>query len=183
MDVATLRLIYHFNLAQAVPLEGGTSYAEVARKTGLTERRVRSILRQAATNRIFDEPSPDHVIHTARSALLIHNPNLWDMVGHMTEDAFPSAAKAVEAMEKYPRSEKTNETAFNIAFNTPDPRFVYYEKNEKAQARFAGTMTDVGKMYGFDVVHVVNGFDWAAAGAATVVDVSWTSSMELRICC
>lgn len=172
MDGAVIRIIYHFGIPQAVPLDGGASYAGIASKTGLPERLLRSTLRQSATNKIFAESKPDHVVHTARSAVLVRNPLLMDLLGHISDEAYPASAKFVEALERYGQSGLPNQSPFSIAHNTSGSAFDYYNENKEAQTRFAHAMEGFSSYDGFDTRHIINGYDWKAAGEATVVDVS-----------
>lgn len=174
MDVATLQVIYRFKLGQAIPLEGGATYAEVAEKTGLTEHRVSSVIRQAAINHIFCEDRPNHVIHTVISKLIITDPLMWDYVGHYTEENFPTVAKMAPALAKWPKSEELHETPFSLAFDyyKPGGFFQYTKENADSQKRFFNVMREVGMAPGVDYRHVAKGYDWEGLGNATVIDVS-----------
>ena len=182
IDISVVQVIYRFRLAQAVPLDGGATYEQIAAKTGLTEHRVSSVLRQAAMNRIFYEDSPNHVVHTAISAILVKDPVVWDWVGHFTEEGFPTVAKWSEAMTKYPKLEELNEAPFAVAFGYKKPGgfFQFMSENEDRQTRFFGAMKGVGMAPGVDYAHVANGYDWGKLGNATVVDVRHHSSIERK---
>lgn len=173
IDVSVLQVIYRFRLAQAVPLEGGATYEQIAATTGLTEHRVSSILRQAAMNKIFYEDHPNHVVHTAISAILVRDPVMRDWVGHFTEEGYPTNAKWSEAMQKYPNSQELNEAPFAVAFDYKEPGgfFQYLAGQEEPQKRFFGAMKGVGMAPGVDYGHLANGYDWENLGKATVVDV------------
>ena len=86
IEVPVLQVTCRLKLAQAVTLKGGTTYEQIAATTGLTEHRVSSILRQAAMNKIFYEDHPNHVVHTANSAILVRDPIMRDWMGHFTEE-------------------------------------------------------------------------------------------------
>ena len=157
-----------------MPLEGGVTFAEIAKKTGLTEHRVSSIIRQAAMNKIFYEDKTNHVVHTAISSILVKDPSMWDWVGHFTEEGFPTNAAWSETMQKYPNSQELNEAPFAVAFNYNKPGgfFQYTSEMEESQKRFFGAMKGVGMAPGVDHSHVANGYDWAGLGkGATVIDV------------
>lgn len=174
MDVATLQVIYHFKIGQAVPMDGGATFAEIADKVGLTEHRVASVLRHAAMNKIFYEDKPNHVVHTAMSKTIITDPLMWDYVGHYTEENFPSTAKWSETLERFPKSEELNETPFSVALNyyKPGGFFQYTKENPESQRRFFNVMRAVGLAPGVDYRHVAKGYDWEGLGNATVIDVS-----------
>ncbi|KAI4211975.1 MAG: hypothetical protein LQ351_005315 [Letrouitia transgressa] len=173
IDVSAIQVIYRFKLAQAVPFDGGATYAQIAKTTGLTEHRVSATIRQAAMNKIFYEDSPNHVVHTAISSILVKDPIMWDWLGHFTEEGYPSNAAWSAAMQKYPNSQELNETPFAVAFNYDKPGgfFQYTAENETSQKRFFGAMKGVGMAPGVDYKHVANGYDWEKLGKGTVVDV------------
>lgn len=183
IDVSAIQVIYRFKLAQAVPFDGGATYAQIAKTTGLTEHRVSATIRQAAMNKIFYEDSPNHVVHTAISSILVKDPIMWDWVGHFTEEGYPSNAAWSAAMQKYPNSQELNETPFAVAFNYDKPGgfFQYTAENETSQKRFFGAMKGVGMAPGVDYGHVANGYDWEKLGKGTVVDVGSPCSPNLPL--
>ena len=174
IDISVLQVIYRFRVAQAVPLDGGATYAEIAKKTGLSHHRVASVMRQAMTNRIFHEDKLNHVVHTAISAVLVKDPVMWDWVGHHVEEAYPTSAKWTEAIVRHPNSQEPNESPFAVAFgdSAPGGFFKYLADNNVPQARFFGTMKGLGTAPGLQHHHIANGYAWDKLGSATVVDVS-----------
>lgn len=123
-------------------------------------------------NRVLREDGPDHVVHTACSALLLRNRAMMDWYGHCVEEMFPAGAKIAEALEKYRGSTAPEDSAFGLAFNTRDPIYKFFELHPERQARFFGAMEGVGKDPGHSLEHIVNGYPWAGLKNATVVDVS-----------
>lgn len=93
-----------------VPAGGKTSFAEIAKQTGLTEQLVGRILRHAMTMRIFHEPEPGIVAHT-RASKILTDPltNNWLRVG--TEEMWSASTKAREisncALACWPESRET----------------------------------------------------------------------------
>ena len=174
IDIAVLQVIYRFRVAQAVSLDGGATYMEIANKTGLSHHRVASIIRQAMTNNIFREDKLDHVQHTAMSAILVKDPVIWDWLGHFVEEAYPTSARWAEAMVRYPNSQEPSESPFAVAFkeSAPNGFFKYLADNNVPQARFFGAMKGVGTAPGLQHHHITNGYAWDKLGNATVVDVS-----------
>jgi 6-hydroxytryprostatin B O-methyltransferase len=104
---------------------------------------------------------------------------MQDWFGHCTEELFLASAKLADALETYPGSDKPEDSAFSMAFNTRDPIFGFYEKHPDRQARFFGAMEGVGKDFGHSLAHIVKGYDWAKLGKATVVDVSGLKQCSL----
>ena len=147
-------------------------YSDISAKVGLSEPKVKAIVRQSAMNRVLREDANNHVIHTASSALLLKDRAMMDWYGHCVEEMFPASAKLADALEKYQGSTEAKDSAFGLAFNTKDPIYKFFEQHPQRQARFFGAMEGVGKDPGHSLEHVVNGYPWAELGRATVVDAS-----------
>jgi len=129
-------------------------------------------VRKAAINRMLREDVPDHVIHTAASAMLLRDRNMMDYYGFFVEQMFPASAKLAEALEKYKDSTAAQDTAFGLAFNTSETLFKFLEQRPELQARFVSTMQSVSKDPTQSHKNVITGYPWAELGDATVVDVS-----------
>lgn len=170
-DVSSLRWVYHSNIAAAIPLDRAVTFEEVAAATGVDEDHSKRMLRHAMTNRLFCEPEPGKVAHTASSALLVRSQALNDWVGYTTEESFPVSAKVVEAYEKFGASQKPNESAYSIAFNTDKAMFDHLTEFPDRERRFANTMVEMTSTEGYGIHHLLNGYQWENIGKATVVDV------------
>lgn len=170
-DVSSLRWVYHSNIAAAIPLDCAVTFEEVAAATGVDEDHSKRMLRHAMTNRLFCEPEPGKVAHTASSALLVRSQALNDWVGYTTEESFPVSAKVVEAYEKFGASQKPNESAYSIAFNTDKAMFDYLMEFPDRERRFANTMVEMTSTEGYGIHHLLNGYQWEDIDKATVVDV------------
>ncbi|PQE28730.1 bikaverin cluster-O-methyltransferase protein [Rutstroemia sp. NJR-2017a WRK4] len=68
-----LRWMSHFKIFELVPLEGKISYIELASKAGVSELRLKTLARIGMTNRLFAEPEPGFIAHSATSAALVTN--------------------------------------------------------------------------------------------------------------
>ncbi|KAL4808157.1 O-methyltransferase-domain-containing protein [Aspergillus unguis] len=170
-DMSSLRWIYHFQIAPAVPLSGSIPYHAVAQKTGVAEDHLKRMLRHAMTNRLFCEPVPGEVAHTASSALLVTSRALNDWVGYTTEETFPASAKVVEAHERFGASESPTQTGYNVAFGTELPMFVHMAGDPERERRFANTMVEMTSTEGYGIHHLVNAYAWEGIGESKVVDV------------
>ncbi|KAL2824231.1 S-adenosyl-L-methionine-dependent methyltransferase [Aspergillus cavernicola] len=170
-DMSSLRWIYHHKIAPAIPLDRAVPYADVAAATGVNEDHLKRMLRHAMTNRLFHEPEPGKVAHTAASGLLVHSGALNDWVGYTTEETYPASAKVVEAQEKFGASLSPTETAYNVAFDTDKPMFVHLAEFPERERRFANTMVEMVSTEGYGIHHLVDGYKWEDVDKATVVDV------------
>lgn len=81
-----------FKIASMVPRNGKISFGDIAKQTPMTEDMTTRLLRHAMTMRIFREPEPGMVAHTAASKVLV-NPgaNAWLQSG--TAEMWPAATK------------------------------------------------------------------------------------------
>ena len=126
----------------------------------------------AITSNLLCEPSLDSVSHSATSAMLIENPSFHDVAVWITEMTVPTAAKLVEASERWPQSVAKNQTAYNIAMGTDLPFFDHLATSPEKMKQFTDYMKSVADVEGSAIKHLLNGFDWTGLGKATVVDVS-----------
>ncbi|KAK5321117.1 hypothetical protein LTR93_006359 [Exophiala xenobiotica] len=170
LSSAAIQYLYHFRIAEFVPVEGKCTFQEVATKAGVDASQCSRVLRAAMTSGYFEEPEIGYVAHTAGSKLFL-NPDLKDAVGYVIEDTFPAASKLAEAIEKYPASQETNETAWNLAHGTDLSVFQYFEKHPSRMERFMGAMRMMSEREGFDLKYLVEGYSWEALGKGLVVDV------------
>ncbi|OAG07853.1 S-adenosyl-L-methionine-dependent methyltransferase [Paraphaeosphaeria sporulosa] len=176
------QVISRFKILQAIPLDGGATYAEISAKVGLNERKLKTVVRKAIVNRMLREDVPDHVVHTASSALLLREQYMMHYYGFFVEQMFPASAKLADALEKYQHSTAAQDTAFGLAFNTDETLFKYLENRPELMARFVGAMEGVNRDPSQSQKHVITGYSWAELGEATVVDVGGSSgfmSVEL----
>ncbi|KAJ9657495.1 hypothetical protein H2198_004256 [Neophaeococcomyces mojaviensis] len=167
---ACLQYVYHFSLADAVPLKDQISFSDLANKTGVDERQCTRILRMLMTQHVFYEPVPGHVSHTAMSKLLTV-PSLRDSIGYLLEEGFIGAGKISEAAEKYPGSQERNHAPWNVGHGIDLPTFEFFETSPKRMARFFGNMENMGGQDSYNIRHLIDGYDWEALGAGKVVDM------------
>ena len=68
----TLQWLLHFRIPHHLPLDNpkGMSYTSLAKAANVPVNALRRIMRYAMLLRIFHEPQPDHVAHTAASKLM-----------------------------------------------------------------------------------------------------------------
>jgi len=61
-NAAALKVLNHFDFWAAVPLDGSSSYSEIARNTSLTKDVFHCLIQHAITLRIFSETEPSKSI-------------------------------------------------------------------------------------------------------------------------
>lgn len=106
--------ITRFGLARNLPVGQETTFAEMAERSGQTESNIRKVVRAAIAQRIFEEPRPGVIIHSAASCLLAENPDVHDYVATVSDELWPAAAQTCNAWAKYPGSEEPNETVIAV---------------------------------------------------------------------
>jgi hypothetical protein len=73
----------------------------------------------------------------------------------------PAAAKMVAALQKYPGSGESNETGFNLAFNTSRPFYRELQATPERVRRFGSAMRWFTAGGSYSVDHLIKGYDWA----------------------
>ncbi|ERF77162.1 hypothetical protein EPUS_08466 [Endocarpon pusillum Z07020] len=153
-DALTLRIIWRYKLASAVPLDGSASYEEIAATSGLYKPLVFRAIRAAIANNIFDEDDSGRVRHTAISRLLATHQGFYDGVGLQIEDLGPASTKVIEAWE----------TLCSPYWRRPAP--------ERAR-RFDSAMHFLTADESWNFRHMLNAFDWSTLDTpgARIVDI------------
>jgi hypothetical protein len=168
---ACLEAVYHFNVAQAVPLDGEISFADVAKATGLNEQNTARITRLLMTEKIFAEPKPGYIAHSASSKLLATDEGMQAMIGHTMEGCFPASVHMVECLDKYKGSQELPDSPWAMNFGAPF--FQHMGQHPEFVERFAKMMTswtDSNDQEAF----IVDGFDWGSLPKdSLVVDVGF----------
>ncbi|KAL8731400.1 MAG: hypothetical protein Q9181_004328 [Wetmoreana brouardii] len=182
-DYLALSVLAHWDVFSAVPLDEDISYADLAPKIGLSEERLRRFIRHAMTNHVFRESRPGYVAHTATSAIPARIPSLRWSIEFNSEDGGNAYPKVIPALEEWGASDQPAESGFGLAFGLDakdgkDSVFRFVAEDGEGD-RKGFRMKRIGQameaMKGdgaYNVAHVQKGFDWAALGKATAVDVS-----------
>ncbi|KAG8532388.1 uncharacterized protein KY384_002873 [Bacidia gigantensis] len=170
-DITALSVVLEFGIATAVPLHGDISFQELSQIVGFDVGRLERILRLLFVRKIFTESRPGYVAHSTVSAYLAENKELAAFLGHCTGEAFPAASRLTDSIRRYPYSEGPDQAGFNLALDTPDPVFTFLSKHPERFHRFNLGMAGISQTIGRSPKQVVEGWDWASLGKATVVDV------------
>jgi hypothetical protein len=88
-----LQAIYRYNVASAIQVDEEITFSELSTAVGLNMVDLKRIMRLAMTRRIFQEPRPGVVSHTAASRLLREDPRAQAFAGIVTEERFQASAK------------------------------------------------------------------------------------------
>ncbi|ROV87601.1 hypothetical protein VSDG_09604 [Cytospora chrysosperma] len=132
-----------FDIASMVPSNGKISFGDISKQTPMTEEVTTRLLRHAMTMRIFQEPDPGMVAHTA-------------------------ASKMVEALEKWPGSQEPSETGYSLN-NHLNTLYEVFGKDSKRAGRWERGMQVFGQRPQFGPSYTTDYYDWASLGQAQVV--------------
>ena len=172
-DEIALDAINEFNLADCVPLDGSATFAEVAEKSGTSERLVERFLRHAMGNHIFTEHPPGHVRHTASSRLLATDPYLKDAVAMMAKEIWPSTTRVTDVVRQFGDSDEPTEAPYTLVNEPGVGMWEHLAKHPERAKKFGGAMKFFGTLKGWSLKHLVNGYSWDLVDrpGAVVVDV------------
>ncbi|KAI0171950.1 O-methyltransferase-domain-containing protein [Hypoxylon sp. FL1284] len=170
-----LRVVYRYKLANAVPLDGTASYAEIAAASGLKEDLCRRFMRLAMGNHIFTEdPETQRVRHTASSRLLATDAGFADAVGLEIDDLGPASSKVVDVWEKHQQDmAEPSQSAFSMYNETNKTFFAFAATQPERVRRFGAAMHYFTSSGTWDLRHMLSAFDWASIDqpGAQVVDI------------
>ncbi|KAI2468973.1 S-adenosyl-L-methionine-dependent methyltransferase [Annulohypoxylon bovei var. microspora] len=169
-NMVSLQAISRFKIAPMVPAQGQTSFAEIAKQTGVQKQTIKRLLRHAIAMRVFCEPQPGCVAHTQASKALI-DPSVANWLTSGAEDFWPAASRMVDAIGKWGDSQEPNHTGFSLANNTDGTVYDVVGSDPERAARFAGCMNAHTSTAGYSLSYILDYYDWAALGQARIVDL------------
>ena len=156
-----------------MPIDGSATYQEIASASGISEPMARRFLHHAMANRFFTQSSPNRVRHTAASRLMVTDPDFFDVVGLQLAELGPTSSSMFDAFSKYGDSGEQNECAFSLANGTDLGIYRFLGQHPERARRFGAGMRFFTKDEGWNLKHLVAGFDWASIDypGATIVDM------------
>lgn len=162
-DHAARAFIARFDVALHVPIEGSISYENLASKIGVAATAAQTILRLAIAHRIFTEPEPGHVAHSAASRIL-HDELVWRQFSRANADFLPLVVNLVPALEQFPAADDPTRTAASLAAGTVGEKGFYdlLAENPERAGDFHASMGLFAKGPDLSMEHVLNAFDWAS---------------------
>lgn len=172
-DVTTLRVIHRYRISHVVPLQGSTTFEEIAQQVSLPSPLVGRFLRHAMASRVFMEPVPGRVSHTAISRALVLDQELFDAVGLLSDEFAPASNALVAAIDTYLDSPEPTHTGYNLANNTPLPIYGFLSQHPERMRRFGGGMQYFTRGEGWHLKHLRAGYDWGSVDrpGGLIVDI------------
>lgn len=165
----------YFNIVHTVPIEPGKSisYAALAQEAKVPLATMKAVTRMAMVFGFFRETHGGDLQHTALSSSFATDPNSYNWVMYMAKETAPTVAHFVKATERWPGSEKKNETAYSLSRGTDLSFFDHINLSPERANEFGAYMkSQAANRKGTSVDLLAEGFNWASLGKATVVDVS-----------
>lgn len=186
-----MNVLNHFNIWNAVPLDGDASYEEIAKKVNLPHEAIRRIMDHAVTIRLFALVDPTssepRVKHTSRTVPMVRDPDTMSLIATTLDSNGPPVLALARALDKWAVGQEefpkdTGKLAFNLAYSGGlwgkyDTLWDLIENDGEGdrkgwrQAEMVGTMRFVKNTLDLDNV-LVKATDWATPAGAHIVDVS-----------
>ncbi|RMD39344.1 hypothetical protein DV735_g5783, partial [Chaetothyriales sp. CBS 134920] len=175
--LACLEWLGGFQVLACIPLTGSVPIKDMADIAGVPEAQLRRVVQTTATAGFLRQPQPGHVAHTTLSALFVTNPSLLDAGMFLSETAAPAALQMAAASRRFDHSQRSNESAYNIAFNTPCTFNSACNQSPRLQRKWQAYLNHGIGGVEANAKGVLMHLDWASLGHVTVVDVSARSTM------
>ena len=172
-----------FQVLVCIPLSGSVSSSDVAELTGVPETQLCRVVRMTATAGFLCEPKPRHLAHTALSASFITKPSFLDAAMFLAETAAPAALNMAAATHRFGNSQRTHESAYNIAFKTSATFATVCEQRAKLRRQWLAYLR-----YGMgdadaSITDILTRLDWDSLGSASVAEVRPLGSFLVKLRC
>lgn len=114
-DITCLEALARYSIPSHVPLDGTTPIHSLASHVPhLDEATLARLLRNCIVIGAFAEPAPGRIAHTPLSRLL-RDADFAGLVRFLAEEDGAAARRALDALEKWPRSRAPHHTGFHLA--------------------------------------------------------------------
>lgn len=162
-----------------IPLDDAVPFKDVADICGVPEGQLFRVSRLMITSGFLQEPQQGHVAHSPLSAQFVTEPALLDAVMFLSGTAAPASLKMATATRQYGASDRTDQSAYTVAFDTGVPLASVFELQPRLQRQFGTYLESVTNGDQAGTRDVLMRVDWGSLGNATVVDVSYLTPATL----
>ncbi|KAL2836999.1 S-adenosyl-L-methionine-dependent methyltransferase [Aspergillus pseudoustus] len=168
----SLHSIIRLGIPENFP-DQGTTVTDLAKSANLSPSIVRRLLKHSATYHIFYESEADFFVHTAASRALSKDQGIRDLVEFFIEEGTPAWCSIPESVRKYPNSEETGHSGWNVGHNMKEPIFPGISAFPEREARFARAMAYGAGQPGLATKYLVESFPFPrpTPKGFTVVDL------------
>ncbi|KAI1361281.1 sterigmatocystin 8-O-methyltransferase [Xylaria arbuscula] len=169
-NMVSIDAICRFHIADHVPAGGQVSFGEIAEETNLDEALVRRLVRHAMSMHILREPSPGMVAH-AKISKYFTRPYVNEWLSFGAREGWPAAARMLDAIQKWPGSEESNNTGFCLANNTDKSLLEVLQADPARAMRLASAVKAHDHFPGYSASDVSRLYDWKSLSNAVIVHV------------
>lgn len=170
--LACLQWLGEFQVLACIPLSGSVPFNEVAELADVQEAQLCRIVRMMITAGFLHEPHQNHVAHSALSAPFVTKPSFLDAAMFISETAAPAALQMTVATQRFKHSQRSNESAYNVAFNTSATFASACEQQSRLQRQWPAYLRYGTGDVDADVAEILIDLDWLSLGNTSVVEVS-----------
>ncbi|KAF7852442.1 hypothetical protein EAF04_010982 [Stromatinia cepivora] len=163
--------LQRFGIAKSFPPTCTSTFSEIAKACSIPESDACSLIRHTMAFYIFHEPSPGIFAHTASSKALAEIPPVSDFIGFISEEMLPASTRLVDAMQKWPGSQESNETGFALIYGTDLPMMKYISEDSRRAQQMGRAMSFLKSRPSESVQRVLEQFSWDDAANGLLVDV------------
>ncbi|QPC72284.1 hypothetical protein HYE68_003036 [Fusarium pseudograminearum] len=172
-----IRWLCYFDVLSFVPLPPkAISYDQVAIQAKVPLSTLQSVARMAMTAGFLCETKDGRLSHNELSCHFATDVHMRTQLLYMFNQTVPVMAALKDATQRWGSTSATNETAYNIVYNTDLPFFQYLKTRNDLNEGFHAYMKSRAVSHtGSNVEHLLGAFDWNNLGQATVVDIGGSS--------
>ncbi|KAL9078955.1 MAG: hypothetical protein Q9157_002139 [Trypethelium eluteriae] len=142
-----LRWLGEFQILACIPLAGSVPIKDVADLSGVPKTLLARIIRLMATSGFLHELQPDYVAHTPLSAQFVTNPALLDAAMFLAESVAPAALSMALATQRFGDSQRSDESAYNLALNTNKPFHTARDERPKLSRQWSAYLHYAGGLH------------------------------------
>lgn len=168
--LACLHWLGQFQILAFIPHLGSIALQDIAELADVPENQLRRIVRMTAAVGFLHESQPGHVEHTALSAPFGNRPSYHDALMFLTNTAAPAAMQMVTVTQRLRHQQQLLQgTAYNDL-----PLAASFQQQATPRRQWPSYLRYALGDQDSSIASILNSFDWASLGEATVVDVSTT---------
>ena len=154
-----------------IPLSDSVPFKDVADLAGVPEMQLCRVVRMTATAGFLHEPQPSHVAHSALSAPFVTKPSFLDAAMFLSETAAPTALQMAVATQRFGHSQRPDESAYSVAFNTSATFASACEQQSRLQRQWPAYLRYGTGDVDASVTDILTRLDWLSLDNTSVVEV------------
>ncbi|RGP80520.1 fusarubin cluster-methyltransferase [Fusarium longipes] len=167
----------HFDVLSLIPLPPkAISYDQVAIQAKVPLSTLQSVARMAMTAGLLCETKDKKLSHNDLSCNFVTDVHMRTQLLYMFNQTVPIMAALKDATQRWGSTSATNETTYNIVYNTDLTFFEYLKAHPDLNKSFHAYMKSRAVSHtGSNVEHLLGSYNWGGLGEATVVDIGGSS--------